>query len=92
MVKAGRPRPRWLPGMTCAAFLALQADDLSDLDAVETIVGELVANVIRHAAGPIRHPCSLGGRRRSRRRRRTAVPAFRSCVPCPTRTPPAAAG
>ncbi len=34
-------------------FLALQADDLSDLDAVETIVGELVANVIRHAAGPI---------------------------------------
>ena len=35
------------------SFLALQADDLSDLDAVETILGELVANVIRHAAGPI---------------------------------------
>jgi anti-sigma regulatory factor (Ser/Thr protein kinase) len=34
-------------------FLALQADRCSDLDAVETIVGELVANVIRHASGPI---------------------------------------
>ena len=34
-------------------FLALQADCYSDLDAVETIVGELVANVIRHASGPI---------------------------------------
>ncbi len=35
-------------------FLAAEADDaVSDLDAVEMIVGELVANVIRHAAGPI---------------------------------------
>jgi anti-sigma regulatory factor (Ser/Thr protein kinase) len=34
-------------------FLANEADAGSDLDAVETIVGELVANVIRHAAGPI---------------------------------------
>ncbi len=34
-------------------FLALLADASSDLDAVELIVGELVANVIRHAPGPI---------------------------------------
>ena len=35
-------------------FLALQADqDRSDLDAAELIVGELVANVIRHAPGAI---------------------------------------
>jgi anti-sigma regulatory factor (Ser/Thr protein kinase) len=34
-------------------FLEVQADGSSDLDAVETIVGELVANVIRHADGPI---------------------------------------
>jgi anti-sigma regulatory factor (Ser/Thr protein kinase) len=35
-------------------FLAAEADvQASDLDAVEMIVGELVANVIRHAAGPI---------------------------------------
>ena len=34
-------------------FLAAQADESSDLDAVETIVGELIANVIRHADGPI---------------------------------------
>lgn len=42
-------------------FLALQADPESDLDAVEMIVGELVANVIRHAAGPIGiHVCWRG--------------------------------
>jgi anti-sigma regulatory factor (Ser/Thr protein kinase) len=36
------------------SFLSAEADDEgSDLDAVEMIVGELVANVIRHAAGPI---------------------------------------
>ena len=35
-------------------FLALQADEEeSDLDAAELIVGELVANVIRHAPGAI---------------------------------------
>ncbi len=35
-------------------FLALQADQAgSDLDAAELIVGELVANVIRHAPGAI---------------------------------------
>jgi anti-sigma regulatory factor (Ser/Thr protein kinase) len=34
-------------------FLSEQADSSSDLDAVEVIVGELVANVIRHAPGPI---------------------------------------
>jgi anti-sigma regulatory factor (Ser/Thr protein kinase) len=34
-------------------FLALQADVSSDLDAAELIVGELVANVIRYAPGPI---------------------------------------
>ena len=35
-------------------FLALEADDArSDLDAAELIVGELVANVIRHAPGAI---------------------------------------
>jgi anti-sigma regulatory factor (Ser/Thr protein kinase) len=34
-------------------FLGEQADPASDLDAVEMIVGELVANVIRHAPGPI---------------------------------------
>ncbi|MDP9107113.1 MAG: ATP-binding protein [Candidatus Eremiobacteraeota bacterium] len=35
-------------------FLALQADEeRSDLDAAELIVGELVANVIRHAPGAI---------------------------------------
>ena len=32
-------------------FLAEQADASSDLDAVETIVGELVANVIQYAPG-----------------------------------------
>ncbi|HTJ26310.1 MAG TPA: ATP-binding protein [Candidatus Limnocylindria bacterium] len=35
------------------SFLREQADPSSDLDAVEVIVGELVANVIRHAPGPI---------------------------------------
>jgi anti-sigma regulatory factor (Ser/Thr protein kinase) len=34
-------------------FLTDQADESSDLDAVETIVGELVANVIRHAPGAV---------------------------------------
>jgi anti-sigma regulatory factor (Ser/Thr protein kinase) len=35
-------------------FLALEADDSrSDLDAAELIVGELVANVIRHAPGVV---------------------------------------
>src|ERR1700688_4826809 len=34
-------------------FLAAQADVASDLDAVETIVGELVANVVQHAPGAI---------------------------------------
>ncbi len=35
-------------------FLALEAEDeRSDLDAAELIVGELVANVIRHAPGAI---------------------------------------
>jgi len=34
-------------------FLALQADVTSDLDAAELIVGELVANVIRYAPGPV---------------------------------------
>jgi len=35
------------------AFLARSADGDSDLDAAELIVGELVANVVRHAPGPI---------------------------------------
>ena len=34
-------------------FLTAQADETSDLDGVETIVGELVANVIRHAPGAV---------------------------------------
>jgi anti-sigma regulatory factor (Ser/Thr protein kinase) len=35
-------------------FLALEADDgRSDLDGAELIVGELVANVIRHAPGAV---------------------------------------
>jgi anti-sigma regulatory factor (Ser/Thr protein kinase) len=34
-------------------FLSELADATSDLEAVEVIVGELVANVIRHAPGPI---------------------------------------
>ncbi len=34
-------------------FLACRADPSSDLDAAELIVGELVANVVRHAPGPI---------------------------------------
>ena len=34
-------------------FLELQADDRSDLDAAEIIVGELIANVIRYAPGPV---------------------------------------
>ena len=34
-------------------FLALHADAGSDLDAAELIVGELVANVIRHAPGAV---------------------------------------
>ena len=34
-------------------FLAVQCDAASDLDATEVIVGELVANAIRHAPGPI---------------------------------------
>ncbi|HYZ15804.1 MAG TPA: ATP-binding protein [Candidatus Acidoferrum sp.] len=34
-------------------FLSEQADPSSDLAAAELIVGELVANVIRHAPGPI---------------------------------------
>ena len=34
-------------------FLELQADEDSDLDAVELIVGELVSNVIRYAPGPL---------------------------------------
>ncbi|HYW54953.1 MAG TPA: ATP-binding protein [Dongiaceae bacterium] len=39
-------------------FLSQDADDGSDLDGAETIVGELVANVIRHAPGPIGVYCS----------------------------------
>lgn len=35
------------------SFLSEQADPSSDLAAAELIVGELVANVIRHAPGPI---------------------------------------
>jgi anti-sigma regulatory factor (Ser/Thr protein kinase) len=35
------------------AFLAPDADGTSDLDGVETIVGELVANVIQHAPGAV---------------------------------------
>ncbi len=35
------------------AFLATDADGTSDLDGVETIVGELVANVIQHAPGAV---------------------------------------
>jgi anti-sigma regulatory factor (Ser/Thr protein kinase) len=34
-------------------FLAVEADAASDLDGAETIVGELVSNVILHAPGPI---------------------------------------
>jgi anti-sigma regulatory factor (Ser/Thr protein kinase) len=34
-------------------FLAAEADAGSDLDGAETIVGELVSNVILHAPGPI---------------------------------------
>jgi anti-sigma regulatory factor (Ser/Thr protein kinase) len=34
-------------------FLAVQADDESDLDAAEIIVGELVANVVRYAPGAV---------------------------------------
>ena len=34
-------------------FLALAADDRSDLDAAELIVGELVANVVRYAPGAV---------------------------------------
>jgi anti-sigma regulatory factor (Ser/Thr protein kinase) len=39
-------------------FLSRDADDDSDLDAAEMIVGELVSNVIRHAPGPIGVYCS----------------------------------
>ena len=39
-------------------FLSRDADAASDLDATETIVGELIANVIRHAPGPIGVYCS----------------------------------
>ena len=35
------------------SFLAAQADEASDLDAVELIVGELVGNVVKHAPGAI---------------------------------------
>jgi anti-sigma regulatory factor (Ser/Thr protein kinase) len=34
-------------------YLARQADELSDLAAAEMIYGELIANVARHAPGPI---------------------------------------
>jgi anti-sigma regulatory factor (Ser/Thr protein kinase) len=34
-------------------FLKLQAARDSDLDGAETIAGELIANVIRHAPGPV---------------------------------------
>ena len=34
-------------------FLAVQADDQSDLDAAELIVGELIANVVRYAPGAV---------------------------------------
>jgi anti-sigma regulatory factor (Ser/Thr protein kinase) len=44
-------------------FLAFQADEGSDLDAVETIVGELVANVIQHAPGAIGIHVSWDGAR-----------------------------
>jgi anti-sigma regulatory factor (Ser/Thr protein kinase) len=44
-------------------FLALHADEGSDLDATEMIVGELIANVIRHAPGPIGVYCSWHGDR-----------------------------
>ncbi|MBV8579620.1 MAG: ATP-binding protein [Candidatus Eremiobacteraeota bacterium] len=43
------------------AFLARSADGDSDLDAAELIVGELVANVVRHAPGPIGIYCSWRG-------------------------------
>jgi len=39
-------------------FLAHHADGDSDLDAAELIVGELIANVVRHAPGPIGIYCS----------------------------------
>jgi anti-sigma regulatory factor (Ser/Thr protein kinase) len=52
MVKADA-REALLARRAVRAFLAAQADERSDLDAVEMIVGELVANVIRHADGPI---------------------------------------
>ena len=34
-------------------FLAVHADDGSDLDAAELIVGELIANVVRYAPGAV---------------------------------------
>ena len=34
-------------------FIAAQADTSSDLDGVETIVGELIANVVQHAPGAV---------------------------------------
>ncbi len=37
-----------------ARFLAQEASDSSDFAAAELIVGELLANVIRHAPGPVR--------------------------------------
>jgi anti-sigma regulatory factor (Ser/Thr protein kinase) len=52
MVK-GDAREAMLARRDIRRFLELEADERSDLDAVEMIVGELVANVIRHAAGPI---------------------------------------
>lgn len=46
------------------AFLADLADESSsDLDGTEVIVGELIANVIRHAPGPIGVYCSWHGER-----------------------------
>lgn len=34
-------------------YLASRADGASDFEAAETVFGELVANVVRHAPGPI---------------------------------------
>jgi len=39
------------------AFLAEEACERCDLDAVELIVGELISNVIQHAPGPIGMHC-----------------------------------
>jgi anti-sigma regulatory factor (Ser/Thr protein kinase) len=43
------------------AFVALQADERSDLDAVELIAGELITNVVRYAPGPVGIHCAWDG-------------------------------